>query len=399
MTRKYWRAAAALLIAGTMTLSMAGCSGRIADIAQSAMGIDDLESRLGGKDSSESTSKAESTVSKAESTASRAESADSGAESTDSGKKSDKSGTESTESGKKGGKSGKKDNKSDKKDTKSGTESAESGAESKDESTASGDVSTDSKTESKEEPKQKVTISGDGLDLAYLLSLDNTHLTAGYYSQNRDDLNRPQETVALQQQFGDDKCEFLHGEGQTIRLVFTAGYANSSTNAILDVLAEKGVKATFFLTGYNMEDNPEIVQRILNEGHTLGSHSYSHPTYGMDSYSVEQIIEDSMRAQKYIRDTYGYEMQYYSFPSGYFSQRALETVKAMGYHVVFYSFAYNDYDEENMISADDAIAELYAQLHVGEVCLLHATSPSSAAVLASFIEGAWELGYTFENYE
>ncbi len=388
MSKKYWRAAAALLVFGAMTFAMAGCSGRAADIAQSVIGIDKLESKLAGKDSSDSSTKTESTDSKAEGTASKTESIDSKTESVDSKAESADSKTESVES-----KTESADSKTESVESKtesvdSKTESVESGAESKDES-----------AESKDEPKEKVTITGEGLDLAYLLSLDNTHLTAGYAPQVRDELNRPAETMALQAQFGDEKCEFVHGEDKTIHLIFTAGYVNAATAPILDVLAEKGVKATFFFTGYAMEDNPDIIKRIINEGHTLGSHSYSHPTYGMDTYTVEQIIDDSMRAQKYIRDTYGYEMQYYNFPSGYFSQRALETVKAMGYKVIFYSFAYNDYDEENMISPDDAIAQLYAQLHVGEICQLHATSSSSMAVLASFIEGARELGYTFENYD
>ena len=392
MRGQYWKAAAALVLAGSMTLSMAGCSGRAAEIAQSAIGMNELESKLAGKDSSGASSDTKSADSKAGSTASVTESTDSRAESAVSKAESTDSKAESKDSKK--DKDG-KDKKNTGSKAESKDESAESGAESRDESTES----TES-TESKEQkPAEKTVITGEGLDLAALLVLDNTHLTAGYGSWLRDDLNRPQETVKLQEQFGDDKCEFLHGEDQTIHLVFTAGYANASTNAILDVLAEKGIKATFFLTGYTMEDNPEIVQRILNEGHTLGSHSYSHPTLGMDSYSVEQIIDDSMRAQKHIRDTYGYEMQYYSFPSGYFSERALETVKAMGYHVVFYSFAYKDYDDDDMITPDAAISELYAQLHVGEICQLHATSPSSAAVLASFIQGAQELGYTFENFE
>ena len=381
-----------------MTVAMAGCSGRAADIAQSVIGMDALQSRITGKDSSDSSSKTESADSKDVSTASGKDSSVSKAESADSGTKSVDSKAESTDS-----KAESTDSKAESTDSKTGstaskTESTESGTDSKDDSKGSTE-STESAESKGEKPKEKVVITGEGLDLAALLILDNTHLTAGYGAPYRDELNRPQETVNLQEQFGDEKCEFLHGTDQTIHLVFTAGYANSSTNAILDVLKEKGVKATFFLTGYSMEDNPEIVKRILEEGHTLGSHSYSHPTYGMDTYTVEQIIDDSMRAQKYIRDTYDYEMQYYSFPSGYFSERALETIKAMGYHVVFYSFAYNDYDEENMISPDEAIAQLYAQLHVGEICQLHATSPSSAAVLASFIEGARELGYTFENFE
>ena len=70
MRKKYWRAAAAVLIAGSMTVAMAGCSGRAADIAQSVIGMDALQSRITGKDSSDSSSKTESADSKDVSTAS-----------------------------------------------------------------------------------------------------------------------------------------------------------------------------------------------------------------------------------------------------------------------------------------------------------------------------------------
>ena len=391
MGKNHWKMAAAWLLTGSLVFAAAGC-GNASDVAKKAIGLDSIESRLASK--GEGTSKGESVESSvSESTASGTESTDSKVDSSASTAESGDSKAESTSS---------KDES---------TSSTDESTSSKDESTPPAEESTPPTEESSTPPAEESTppeeqpaaektiITGEGIDVAALTALDNTRYTAGYAPQFRDDLNRPQETVKLQEMFGSEKSEFLHGEDNTIHLVFTAGYTNESTNQILNVLKEKGVKATFFLTGYCMEDSPSIVQRIIDEGHTLGSHSYSHPTLGMQSYTVEQIIDDSMRAQIIVRDKYGYEMQYYSFPSGEFSQRALETIKAMGYHVIFDSFAYRDYDPADEITPDEALAALYAEMHVGEICQMHASSATSAAVLANFIDGARQIGFQFENYE
>ena len=80
-------------------------------------------------------------------------------------------------------------------------------------------------------------------------------------------------------------CEFLEkynayylGDelNNKIYLTFDAGYENGNTEKILDILEEQQVKATFFLVGNYMEKCPDIVQRMVDEGHLVGNHTYHH---------------------------------------------------------------------------------------------------------------------------
>ncbi len=66
-------------------------------------------------------------------------------------------------------------------------------------------------------------------------------------------------------------------ESRNVVLTFDDGPAPPFTEQILDILAEHGISATFFLCGKNVERHPEIARRIVREGHTIGNHTYSHP--------------------------------------------------------------------------------------------------------------------------
>ncbi len=63
-------------------------------------------------------------------------------------------------------------------------------------------------------------------------------------------------------------------------LTFDDGPSAEWTPKILDILKQKGVKATFFIVGENGETNPGLVQRILAEGHEIGNHTFTHPNIG-----------------------------------------------------------------------------------------------------------------------
>lgn len=87
------------------------------------------------------------------------------------------------------------------------------------------------------------------------------------------------------------------------------------TDEILDILAEYNVKATFFVVGKEDERSKEAICRIVNEGHTLGMHSYSHK-YSEIYASEDDFIEDFERLQDYLKDLTGQECRFYRFPGG-----------------------------------------------------------------------------------
>ena len=86
-------------------------------------------------------------------------------------------------------------------------------------------------------------------------------------------------------------------------------------------------------------------------------------------------------------------------PEGKYCERMLKIADQEGYTVVFWSFAYKDWDPENQYDNDTAFEKVTGSLHSGEIFLLHAVSKTNAAILGDVIDYVREQGYTFERYE
>ena len=102
---------------------------------------------------------------------------------------------------------------------------------------------------------------------------------------------------------------------KTMYLTFDDGPSEENTTAVLDILKERGIKATFFLVGKNVEKHPEVVRRIVEEGHTIGIHCYSHD-YGKIYASVDAYLEDFQKAWNVVYETTGVEVELFRFPGG-----------------------------------------------------------------------------------
>ncbi len=248
-------------------------------------------------------------------------------------------------------------------------------------------------TDSSDEPPLEEVIGPEGISYEALETIDNTRLVAGYDPNERDELNRPMKAVNYQGAFGHYNAEFLRGEEPTILLVFTLGDDNNTMDSILDTLKVRGLHARFFVTGYIAKQCPLVVRRIIDEGHILGSHSFSHPDEGMNTLTPREIVEDSMAMQNYVREAYHYEMTEYAFPSGIFSERSLATICQLGYHTVFYSFAYDDYDQTAEPDPQASLERLLRELHPGSIYLLHGSSTTTASILGEFLDTAAARGY------
>lgn len=183
---------------------------------------------------------------------------------------------------------------------------------------------------------------------------------------------------------------------KTIYLTFDEGYENGYTSKILDVLKEKNVKAVFFVTSYYLENNPNLIKRMVSEGHIVGNHSKSHlsmPTLTSDKDKFNEEFTDV--ENKYTNIT-GVEMKkLFRPPMGEYSQKSLVMTNDFGYKTVFWSFAYNDWDTENQPNADYAKNKILDNLHDGSILLLHAVSKTNTEILGDIIDSARNLGYEF----
>ena len=212
-----------------------------------------------------------------------------------------------------------------------------------------------------------------------------------------DENNRPDGATVYQEKYGQYAADFIRENNQNIYLTFDEGYENGYTDDILDTLKEKGVQAVFFVTMPYVQSEPELVQRMIDEGHAIGNHSDTHPC--MPEQSVERCEQEIMNLHNKMEEEFGYTMTLFRAPAGEFSERTLAQTQQLGYKSVFWSYAYADWDPNNQIGTDKAYAKVTGALHPGAIYLLHAVSPDNAAILGDFIDYAREQGYTFELFQ
>ena len=203
------------------------------------------------------------------------------------------------------------------------------------------------------------------------------------------DGNQPTACVSLQEKYGDKGAVFLHDD-ERIYLTFDLGYESGYTNDILDVLKENNVKATFFVTGSYARNQEKIIKRIISEGHTVGNHSDTHPD--MTAVSEEDAAKEITAVHDIVKDKYGYETYLFRFPAGTFSEKTLAIAAENGHHSVFWSFAYNDWDNANQPDVTEALQKTTDRLHPGAVYLLHPMETNSL-ILADLIKAAKDAGY------
>ena len=183
-------------------------------------------------------------------------------------------------------------------------------------------------------------------------------------------------------------------EEKVLYLTFDCGWENGCTDMILDVLEKKGVPAAFFCTLDHIESEPELISRMISEGHIVGNHSSNHADFA--EISRQQMADEILECDNYLRSNFGYTAPFFRFPEGSYNESALELVSSMGYTSVFWSCSYADWDVENTNGADYAFNKVTSRLHPGAVILLHSVSPDNALAIGRIIDYARSNGYVFK---
>lgn len=182
-----------------------------------------------------------------------------------------------------------------------------------------------------------------------------------------------------------------------IYLTFDVGYEGGFTNKILDILKENYVKAVFFVTGQFVKTDPDILKRMIDEGHIVGNHTVNHKS--MPECSDEVIQKELMDLHQMIYEKFDYEMKYMRPPKGEYSERSLAYVQRLGYKPVMWSFAYDDWENEKQGREEYGKKKILDNLHNGEIMLLHATSKDNTNILDYIIKEAKKLGYEFKSLD
>lgn len=182
---------------------------------------------------------------------------------------------------------------------------------------------------------------------------------------------------------------------KVIYLTFDAGYENGYTASILDTLKKHNVKAAFFVVGNYIKTSPDLVKRMVAEGHIVGNHTFSHPD--MSKISDPNSFRKEMKSlEQLYRETTGQELKkYYRPPQGKYSESNLKMAQALGYKTIFWSLAYVDWYVDRQPTAEEAFNKLIPRIHPGAVVLLHSTSKTNAEILDALLTKWEQEGYSF----
>lgn len=229
------------------------------------------------------------------------------------------------------------------------------------------------------------------------LLTDSTEKVCYGQGYETDSENRPVGAMQAQEEYGAYGGEFIGDKNdKTIYLTFDEGYENGCTGRILDILKEKNVTATFYVTLDYVKSSPDLVSRMINEGHEVGNHTCTHPS--LPDISDDMVFEEIHGLESYISDNFGgYKTVTMRPPRGEFSVRTLRLVKNMGYDTVLWSFAYNDWNVDSQPDREKAYERITSATHNGAIYLLHAVSETNTAILADVIDYWQDNGYSVKS--
>lgn len=253
-------------------------------------------------------------------------------------------------------------------------------------------------------PANNAEMIGSIYTRGQLMAMENEN--KGYGPGTSKDGKRAPYAVGNQAAYGQYGANFIAPDNGNIYLTFDCGYEHTIkengkdvrlTEKILDVLKEKNVKAVFFVTMYYCKQSPDLVQRMIDEGHAVGNHTNNHPA--MPTLSIEQMVYEVTSMHDYIVEHFGYSPTLFRPPEGAFSTRSLALVQSLGYKTVHWSFAYADWETGNQPDHEKALTHIVSSAHSGAIYLLHAVSSTNAAVLGDAIDAFIENGYKLELFQ
>ena len=184
---------------------------------------------------------------------------------------------------------------------------------------------------------------------------------------------------------------------KVLYLTFDAGYEKDFTAGILDTLKKHEVPATFFLVGTYIRDYPQLVKRMVEEGHIVANHTMSHPDMSKIA-DIESFTKELSRVEEIYKELIGEDIpKFYRPPKGIYNETNLKHAQELGYKTVFWSTAYKDWEVDNQPSKEEAFAKLIPRTHPGAIILLHNVSKTNAEIMDELLTRYKEMGYRFES--
>ncbi|PYI56148.1 polysaccharide deacetylase family protein [Paenibacillus flagellatus] len=183
------------------------------------------------------------------------------------------------------------------------------------------------------------------------------------------------------------------GTGKKVYLTIDVGGELLDYKTLLASLKNNDVKATFFVTGYNLKNNPDYIKLLLEEGHTVGNHSITHKDF--TTLTDDQVKKEVAEYEKLYKDITGKEpTKYFRFPYGKYSLHLLSLMSDLGYTSYFWSTAMKDW-EPRKNGADDPFNDVTGNLHDGNIILMHQASKENIEAMDRILKEIKKEGYEF----
>ena len=174
-----------------------------------------------------------------------------------------------------------------------------------------------------------------------------------------------------------------------VALTFDDGPYGETTEQILDALKERGAQATFFVIGVHVEARPELIRRMLLDGHEVGNHTYSHPR--LPELTLAQARQELVQCEAAFVAATGSQMNLMRPPGMRYNDDVLRLAQDLGYATIHWNVAAGDYVPVN---PEAIVARVMQQATNGSVILLH-DSPDTAKALPTILQRLTEQGYRF----
>ncbi|MGG4546545.1 polysaccharide deacetylase family protein [Rossellomorea marisflavi] len=163
--------------------------------------------------------------------------------------------------------------------------------------------------------------------------------------------------------------------------IINVAWGNEYIPDILETLKKHQVYATFFLEGRWVKNNPKLAKMIVEAGHEVGNHSYSHPD--MKSLQTSKVRDELKRTNDIIEVTTGEKVKWFAPPSGSYRDEVVEIADEMDMRTIMWSVDTIDWQKP---SPDVLIDRVMGKMHKGAIVLMHPTASTANALNALIVQ-------------
>jgi peptidoglycan/xylan/chitin deacetylase (PgdA/CDA1 family) len=176
-----------------------------------------------------------------------------------------------------------------------------------------------------------------------------------------------------------------------VAMTFDDGPSAENTPRLLEMLKQRNIKATFFLIGQNVTSNPDLVRRILADGHEIGNHSWTHPQ--LSKLSDDRVTAEITKTQDAIRDASGFTPTLLRPPYGAITPRQREWIEnRFGLNIILWSVDPFDWKRPG---ASVITQRILSQARPGAIILSHDIHKQTVDAMPATLDGLIAKGYKF----